>query len=145
GVSYSVMKRHDRKFSRDLSVMHDWRKEVINSGKEMSKEGLNPYTLTEVCGRRLYTQPGKEYQLVNYKIQGTATEYLQEAALRAKREGLDEYMRLFIHDEILSVVPRDEAEEYGQAMQRCMTFELDPIPLTSEYKIIENRWGAAYE
>lgn len=145
GVSYSEMKRHDRKFSRDLGVMHDWRKKVINDAKEISKLGLQPYTMTKLGGRRLYTQPGKEYQLVNYQIQGTATEYLQESALRAKREGLFDYMRLFIHDEILSVVPRDEAVEYGEAMQRCMMFDTDPIPLTAEYQIIENRWGAAYE
>jgi DNA polymerase-1 len=144
GVPYSVMKRFHTKFTRELSALPKWVKSVEEEGKKLSRQGLAPYTLTELGGRRLYTKPGEEYQLVNYKIQGTATEYMQQAILRAKRAGLKPYMRMFVHDEILSVAPRSEAREIALEFQKCMTFDTEPVPLTSDWEIIEERWGRKY-
>lgn len=145
GIRYHIMKMVNNKFTNQFRLMDRYCRSIIQEAQEISTKDLPPYTLTELCGRRLYTQPGMEYQLVNYKIQGTASEYMQESILRAKREGLVPYMRIFIHDEIFAVAPEDEAEDIGKAFQRCMTFDTEPVKLTSEYKVIDGSWGKAYE
>lgn len=72
---------------------------------------LNDGWVTNVYGRRLQVQPGLEYVATNYKLQSTAADVLKRAIVNLGHAGLDEFMMVPVHDEIVMSVPKADAEE----------------------------------
>src|SRR5215469_12515484 len=70
--------------------------ELIRAGKSERR----PSTTT-LTGRRLYVYKGKEYALLNTKIQGSAAEIMKWGLVKLDAAGYGPYLRLPIHDEVL--------------------------------------------
>lgn len=103
-------------------------------------EGV-PYVLSPLTNRKHVADEGKEYALVNYLIQGTAAEVFKMKLVEAANAGLDEYMILGVHDEIILDVPLDVADDVEQTVQAVMTDrELFKVPLTAGVDRAA-RWG----
>lgn len=99
------------------------------------------YVTSPITGRRHYADPGKEYALTNYLIQGTAAEILKLKAVQVDAAGVDNLI-LLVHDEMIADC-RDKAEalETKRVLEEVMNdSELLSVPLTAstEFGV---RWG----
>lgn len=99
---------------------------------------------TYVCpmsGRIHVADPGKEYALVNYLIQGMAAFFFKKKLLELDAAGLGEYMILPVHDEIILELPVAQAEWACEILQQVMndvnTFR---VPVAAEVSY-GYRWG----
>jgi DNA polymerase-1 len=94
-----------------------------------------------LSGRQLYTHRGKEYALLNTKIQGSAAEILKYGGVQLDAAGLGPYLRLPVHDEWLLECPAAEARDVLHAVETILTDRTNfAVPLTWSGSILENRW-----
>lgn len=68
----------------------------------------------------------------NYAIQGTARELLVDALLAWDQTRWGGDVVLPVHDEIVAVVPEQDAEQATAELVRCMTTELYGVPIVAE-------------
>jgi DNA polymerase I len=59
-------------------------------------------------------------RLLNTAVQGTAAAGMKYALLLAHQAGLTRYIGATVHDELVAVVPEDEANDFGAALSDCM-------------------------
>lgn len=99
------------------------------------------YVQCPLTGRRHYADPGKEYALVNYLIQGWAAALFKMKQLELHNAGLGQYMILPVHDEIILDVPVHLAEEIAHTLVKIMNdYTSFSVPITASVSIGE-RWG----
>ena len=116
-------------------VMHLMNR-LIREGKATARPRVQ--TLT---GRWLYTYKGKEYALLNTKIQGSAAEIMKNGLIGLDAAGFGPYLRLPIHDEVLMEVPREIAADVLSEASRILTDrENFAVPITWAGSILEDRW-----
>lgn len=96
-------------------------------------------------GRRQVANPDKLYTLTNYLIQGTAADVLKEQTVRLAKAGLDQYMILPVHDELVFDVPTDVMPDLIAEVRRTMPVpeERFGVPLTVGIDVLD-RWGQKY-
>lgn len=119
--------------------------EVIDTGKMRAKlDGIGYIELFD--GTRLPADPGAEYALTDYLLQGTAAKILKRAAISLDNAGLGEYMRMFVHDEVIFEVPEAEAEDVMHTATELMR-DLDNylVPIEAEATLCPSSWGSKYE
>lgn len=95
-------------------------------------------------GRRLPADPGKEYTLVNYLIQGTADDVIKRALVDLDLVGLGDYLVVPVHDEVILDVPEELAVEAMETVQETMTQTSWVVPLTAGVEGPFDRWGEKY-
>lgn len=106
----------------------------------LAQEGV-AYVTSPLTGRRHVADPGREYALVNYMIQGTAAEIFKTKLLELAAAGLDEYMILPVHDEIILDVPRDVQDSVVKTIRDIMNDDtIISVPITAGVASGE-RWG----
>lgn len=95
-----------------------------------------------LSGRRHYADPGKEYALVNYLIQGMAAFFFKTKLLQLDAAGLAEWMILPVHDEIILNVPTTEVPSVVDTLMKIMN-DTDTlrVPVAAEVSY-GPRWGA---
>lgn len=94
-------------------------------------------------GRRHPVTSDTSYKGTNYRIQGEAAAVLKRALVRLDNAGLGEYLLLPVHDEVVSEVPTEAAEEVGHAIRDVMEDHRYKVPLTCGLKLAD-RWGQPY-
>jgi DNA polymerase I-like protein with 3'-5' exonuclease and polymerase domains len=112
-----------------------------------------PYVAT-LTGRRRYLPDLKssvrwqvnraERQAFNTLIQGSAADIMKIAMVRAYQQIPERsYLILTIHDELVTVTPKDIAEETAEAVRAAMEgVSVLDVPLVADVKIVD-RWGEA--
>jgi DNA polymerase-1 len=97
--------------------------------------------VTTPTGRVLYTDRGKGYAGLNYKIQGHAAEILKQKVIELDAAGFGPHLRLTIHDEVLAEFPTEHAEDGLATMTRILTDrETYAVPITWAGKVLNERW-----
>jgi DNA polymerase-1 len=97
--------------------------------------------VTTPTGRVLYTDRGKSYAGLNYKIQGHAAEILKKGVIALDAAGFSPYLRLTIHDEVLAEFPAEHAEDALATMTRILTDrDTYQVPITWDGKVLTERW-----
>lgn len=106
-----------------------------------------PFTIRFPSGIRRVLIPGVDLRatlILNNITQGTAAVGLKMALIEAEKRGLADYIGAVVHDEIVAVVPEDEAEEYGEALRKCMVEAMAKVcsdaPVAAEVTIGDT-WG----
>lgn len=118
-------------FMRDLEL--DMRSQMNGSNRWPE--------VTTVSGRHIPVPPDQLYKGVNYAIQGSCADVLKEALVRLDAAGLNEYMILPIHDEVLFDVPTDEVEYVAKEAAAIMRrFDFNPA-LEVSVSRPALRWG----
>lgn len=84
------------------------------------------------AGRVIHLPKDRPHAGPNYCIQGTARELLVDALLRWRETRWGECVLLPVHDELVVMVPEDEAEDATVALVQCMTSELAGVPIIAE-------------
>ena len=103
------------------------------------------YTTCPLTGRRHYADRGKEYALVNYKIQGWAAALFKQKLLEADAAGLGDYMIVPVHDEIILEVPNEDVRDVVHTLHRCMNDAKQfPVPISASVAT-GKRWGEKTE
>lgn len=93
-------------------------------------------------GRKFTVDPGHEYKLVNYVVQGTAAEELKRAIIRLDAAGMSQYIHLPVHDELLFSFPKDEALELQEAAMELMRDrDTYRVPLEVEAGTLAENWA----
>jgi DNA polymerase I len=94
------------------------------------------YTAT---GRRLIVSPS--YAAPNYAIQSVARDLFAAGINKAHKQGLGQYIRLVVHDEIVASVPERDAKEIGAQLADAMETNFKGVPIDVEWEIKGERWS----
>src|SRR5690606_42019118 len=77
----------------------------------------------------------------NYITQGGGAEVFKMKILECAQAGLDEYMILPVHDELILDVPGGKVKEVARTLHDIMNdTEMFPVPITASVSI-GKRWG----
>ena len=76
---------------------------------------------TIFTGREIPVPGDKVYRGTNYKIQGSGSEMLKLNMVKMSNAGLEEYMKLPIHDEVLLSTPPEDVKDVMPVLEECMT------------------------
>lgn len=85
----------------------------------------NPY------GRRLRVDEGREYTATNYVIQSAAADVLKRSIVDLGHAGLEDFLVIPVHDELVLSVPKDDAEEVTRLVEKVMTCTDFALTLTA--------------
>jgi DNA polymerase I-like protein with 3'-5' exonuclease and polymerase domains len=83
-------------------------------------------------GRIIHLDPALPHKAPNYAIQGSARELLVDALIRWRATKWGTCTLLPIHDELIVMVPEDEAEEATKALVECMETTLMGVRIKVE-------------
>ena len=146
GVDVSVMEEVSTNFFRSYPGVRDLMDSIIQLGEQRSATEGVPYINFPSTGRRLVTEPGAEYRLVNYLLQGSCAEITKKALINVDQAGLSEYAMLVVHDEILFSFPKSQAEDMANTAVEAMSFTDGEylVPQVAEAEVSGERWGTKY-
>ena len=143
GLPVDQVKAIDQMFVETFPGLDLLARRTVHEAKMMAMNGERPATFT-TSGRFLPCDKGREFALMNYKLQGEAAEVLKRATLECDAAGLGEYMRLPVHDEIIFEVPNDLVEEVTPIIVSSMEDRTRyPVPLTCDAAVLTERWQKA--
>lgn len=95
-------------------------------------------------GRFLPLDTGREYAAVNYSVQSVARDLLAQALIDCSRAGLDNYLLLPVHDEILFQAPLDIAQEVAHTVGEVMSGTFIDVPISATGEIYGRSWARGY-
>jgi DNA polymerase-1 len=99
------------------------------------------YVRSFMTGKRHVVDPDKLYVLTNYLIQGTAAEIFKMKLGELAAAGLDQYMVVPVHDEIILDVPNEHVHDVCETLGSVMNDKnLLRVPLEATVSVKE-RWG----
>lgn len=103
------------------------------------------YVRSPLTYRRHPSDSGKEYALVNYLVQGLAAEMFKMKLVELSNAGLEQYMILPVHDEIIMDVPKNDLPDVITTLKDVMNDDkLLSVPVTAGIAT-GARWGAKVE
>ena len=87
---------------------------------------------------------GKMYKMVNYLVQGSASDILKKGLVDADSKGLWDYLKIhgFVHDENVFSIPRNKASyEAAQEFEICMSHAYETtVPILVDHEVGSD-WG----
>ncbi len=95
-------------------------------------------------GRYLPLDTGREYAAVNYSVQSIARDLLAQALIDCAKAGLDDYLLLPVHDEILFQAPVDIADEVAHTVGKTMSGMFIDVPISATGEIYGKTWAHGY-
>lgn len=95
-------------------------------------------------GRYLPLDSGREYAAVNYSVQSIARDLLAQALIDLSAQGLDDYLLLPVHDEILFQAPVDIAAEVAHTVGETMSGTFIDVPISATGEIYGKTWADGY-
>ena len=140
GISQEDAIAFRRMYSQEFPSIDHYARIVINLGQ------TNGSATTGYLGRtQVVTSKKKAYKLLNYVTQGEAGDVLKAKMVELSMTDAGQYMRLPIHDEILSEVPAEYAEDVKQIIEDVMPERNRfAVPLSVGADIVD-RWGDKYK
>lgn len=107
-------------------------------------EGVG-YVRSPLTQRRHPSDSGKEYALVNYLVQGLAAEMFKMKLVELSNAGLEKFMILPVHDEVIMDVPNADLPDVIATLKDVMNDDkLLSVPITAGIATGQ-RWGAKEE
>lgn len=108
---------------------------------KLEREARDYGSVTTYFGRELHIDDGKSYTGLNSYIQGTAADCMKRALVFAAHAGLDDYMVVPVHDEIVVSVPEDQADDARHELLRAMQIDEFAVSIPAEASPNLARWG----
>lgn len=100
---------------------------MVRDGVEAGRTQFQAYS-----GRVIHLPKAAPHAAPNYCIQGTARELLVDALLRWAETPWGHVPLFPVHDELVAIVPEDQAEAATAALVACMTTQLNGVPIVAE-------------
>jgi DNA polymerase-1 len=126
GISEAVMQAIVEALQQVAPTYVAWADEL----KRMVRGGSTQ--MPTYAGRIIHLPGAYSYKSPNYAVQGTGRELLVDALLAWDRTPWGGGLVLPVHDEIVAVVPEQDAAQATAALVRCMTRELYGITIKAE-------------
>lgn len=118
--------------------------DYTNLGERYEREAhANEGWVTNPYGRRLKVDEGKEYTATNYCLQSCAADVLKQSIINLGHAGLEDYLVVPVHDEMVLSVPAEDAEEISRTVQELMTCRDFPLTLTASAGPPALNWAEA--
>jgi putative DNA primase/helicase len=136
GADPAVVKRFFDGMAEQFPRLMEWREEVreIGGRGELLDNGF---------GRKMRCDPHFAYTVAPALMgQGGARDLVFDAMLRLP-EDYWQYLRTFVHDEIVMSVPADRAEEIMSRVKQAFTSVWRGVPILADTTGPEMSWGAA--
>lgn len=95
-------------------------------------------------GRYLPLDAGREYAAVNYSVQSIARDLLAQALIDLARAGLDDYLLLPVHDEVLWQAPIDIATDVAHTVGTVMSGTFIDVPISATGEVYGKTWADGY-
>jgi DNA polymerase I-like protein with 3'-5' exonuclease and polymerase domains len=130
GVSEAVARQVIEAMDQLTPGLSEWSRQVRNS-IESGRTQFPAYS-----GRIIHLPKQAPHAGPNYCIQGTARELLIDALLRWRQTRWGEATLMPVHDELVVMVPEDEATEATAALTECMTTNLFGVPIIAEERCV---------
>ncbi len=119
----------------------EFARQVEKFAWQAQSTGGVPFFPSPITGRRHVADRNKIYALLNYLIQGSAAELFKLKLLSLAAAGLDRYMILPVHDEIILDVPLTEAAQVAKQVLEIMNdYTTYAVPITASVSY-GTRWG----
>ena len=147
GESVETMQKVSDSFFKTYPKVRQFMDDVIALGEHRASVEKIPYIQFPTTGRRLVTEPGTEYRLVNYLLQGQCAEWTKRALIDLDQADLSQYVKLVVHDEYIFSFPKSDAEELAGLAAEAMSFGEDDgliVPQVAEPERSGPRWGSKY-
>lgn len=138
GVSFEQMLFINNQLNAAYPNIENYIRHIFNLGMQQG------YVQCPLTGRRHYADPGKEYALINYLVQGWAAAMFKQKQLELHVAGLGPYMILPVHDEIILDIPTELVPEAAQTLKTIMNDTSYPVPITASVSY-GPRWGQKSE
>lgn len=104
--------RQFRGLANDRSMAYDTARQGKGSVVEIR---LANGTIRHLVGNKVLPTT-----ILNTRVQGNAAVGMKYALLECKKMGLHKYLGATVHDELVSCVPDDIAQDYAEALKDCM-------------------------
>lgn len=146
GVPFEMAQHANSMFDAAYPRVKGFLGKLYNEAMAMKESPSDlAYTVCPLTGRRHYADPGKEYALANYKIQGWAASLFKIKMLELAAAGLAPYIVLFVHDEVILDVPKSMANDVVYTLRKIMNDStMFPVPISAGISWGE-RWGEKKE
>lgn len=95
-------------------------------------------------GRYLPLDMHRTYAAVNYSVQSIARDLLAQALIDCANAGLDDYLLLPVHDEILFQAPVDIAAEVAHTVGEVMSGTFIDLPISATGEVYGRTWAHGY-
>lgn len=138
GVSYEQMLFINQQLDAAYPKIEQYISYIYRIGMQ---QGFVQCPLT---GRHHIADPGKEYALINYLVQGWAASMFKQKQLELHAAGLGPYMILPVHDEIILDIPAELVPDAAQSLRAIMNDTSYPVPITASVSY-GPRWGQKSE
>jgi DNA polymerase-1 len=133
-----VMNGFDTLYPNALRFQKRVQNEALQVRRETNDAG---FVRCELTNRYHFADPGKEYALVNYLTQGMAAQIFKIKLIELSNAGLDEFMMLPVHDEIILDIPREHEQDVVTTLNDIMNDDkILSVPVTAGISI-GKRWG----
>jgi DNA polymerase-1 len=145
GVPIEQIKFTDDGFNNFFPGVREFQNQIFNEAMERKiSEGV-AYTVCPLTNRRHYADPGKEYALVNYRIQGWAAAFFKTKLLELDAAGLGQYLIAAVHDEVILDVPNEDVRDAVHTLRNIMNDNKTyPVPISASVSYGQ-RWGEKKE
>lgn len=141
GIPEDQARSANSSFDQSYPEVRGFLKQVFDEAMARKQTDGFAWTDCPLTGRRHPAEPGKEYALPNYKIQGWAAALFKSKQLELQAAGLGEYMVVPVHDEIVMEVPDEDVRDAVRTLQQVMNDDqLFPVPITASVAY-GKRWG----
>lgn len=105
------------------------------------REARETGTITTIAGRVLEVDSDAAYKGLNAAIQGSAADLFKAAMVRLAHAGLDDYMLIPVHDEVLFSVPHDQLTEVQDVIAANMLIKELRVAVPAAPSGALERWG----
>lgn len=138
GVSKLEAEKALAAFDRSFPRVQRWTRGLIDKCTHGEPLVILP------TGREIPLERRFGYRAVNYLIQGLAAEIFKGSLIELHNAGLGQHLLVPVHDEIITQIREEEAEEFAHTLIKVMSGELGEVPIDADAEIIGARWGDAY-
>lgn len=141
GIPYEAAQHANTSFDLAYPRVAGFLGRIYNDAMRDKPDGGLAFTECPLTGRLHYADPGKEYALANYKIQGWAAALFKIKMLELAAADLSRYIVLFVHDEVILDVPKEDARDVVYTLRKIMNDStMFPVPISAGISWGE-RWG----
>jgi len=119
--------------------------EVVDFAKQLQREQRQRGGfIINHNGRYLPLDMHRTYAAVNYSVQSVARDLLAQALIDLAKAGLDDYLLLPVHDEILFQAPVDIAAEVAHTVGEVMSGTFIDLPISATGEVYGKTWAHGY-
>jgi DNA polymerase-1 len=142
GTDIETIRVTMRDFDARFAGVRAYQDSTYSLAMQRKASGGLAYAECPLSGRRQPSDPGKEYALVNYVIQGAAASLFKMKVLELDQAGVAPWMMLLVHDEVILDVPNEHVEDVVHILYEVMNDDMiiAPVPVEAEISF-GARWG----